>query len=77
MTIQQHAEKFGARNTAQTLFRNRIRQFGLFTDDLPDTFEIADIIDSLEEAIGNDDREAVKEILSEVTLDWVGELIMS
>ena len=77
MTIQQHAEKFGARNTAQALFRKRIASFGLFTDDLPDTFEIADLIDSLEEAIGNDDREAVKSILSEVTMDWVCELIIS
>ena len=77
MTIQQHAEKFGARNTAQALFRKRIASFGLFADDLPDTCEVADIIDSLEEAIGNDDREEVKSILSEVTLDWVGELIMS
>ena len=77
MTIQQHAEKFGARNTAQTLFRNRIRQFGLFADDLPDTCEVADIIDSLEEAIGNDEREEVKSILSEVTMDWVEEIIMS
>jgi len=77
MTIQQHADKFGARNTAQTLFRNRIRQFGLFADDLPDTYEIADVIDSLEEAIEQNDREEVKQILSEVTLDWVGELIMS
>ena len=51
MTIQQHAEKFGARNTAQTLFRKRIASFGLFADDLPDTCEVADIIDSLEEMI--------------------------
>ena len=77
MTIQQHAEKFGARNTAQTLFRKRIASFGLFADDLPDTCEVADIIDSLEEAIGNNDGEEVKSILCEVTLDWVGELIMS
>ena len=77
MTIQQHAEQYGARTTAQTLFRNRIRQFGLFADDLPDTCEVADIIDSLEEAIGNDDREEVKSILSEVTMDWVEEIIMS
>lgn len=77
MTIQQHAEQFGSRTTAQTLLNRRLGQFGLFTDDLPDTCEVADIIDQLEEAVKGNDKEAIKYILSGVDLDWLGEIVMS
>ena len=77
LTIQQHAEQFGSRATAHILLNQRLRKFGFFIDELPDTSEVADLLDELQSAVDCQDKELIKDLLSVVSFDWVGELILS
>lgn len=55
-----------------------VHVLGLSIDDLPDSSQICQIIDDLEEAITNEELERVGEILIEnMTMDKVMELVFS
>jgi hypothetical protein len=74
MTIIEHSQKFGARKTAIQLINQKIsRLSGLSLADLPDTLESCLIVDTLEEIIKNrpEDKESIKEILSEIDMPLV------
>lgn len=80
MTIKEFAVKHGARKTAKKLVDNRVKMLaGLGLDELPDTFEISEIVDQLEEIIKTDpdNRESVKEVLSNIDHEFIEALIFS
>lgn len=75
LTIIEHKEKFGAKKTAIQLINQKIiRLSGLTLANLPDTFAIGQIIDSLEEILIDDPNniESLKTELSAIN----GEFIM-
>jgi hypothetical protein len=79
MTIFEYSEKHGARKCAIELVNRKISALSLgmlsSLSDLPDTSEVCDILDSLEDAIKGGDMADVREVLSEVDDDFVGRMI--
>ena len=75
MTIQEYANKYGARKTAIKLVSYTIYQkIGLSVDDLPDTSELCNMYDDLEELIEDgyeENKEQVKDILSQIDDDFI------
>ena len=75
MTFQEFANKYGARKTAIKLVDYRIfKIIGLMTSDLPDTSDLCNIYDELESLIEDgfdDNKDAIKDILSEIDLSFI------
>jgi predicted aldo/keto reductase-like oxidoreductase len=79
MKLQDYLNKNGARQTAEKLVDNRIiRITGLSMHDLPDTTEVWDIVEELEAILENDnfDIQGIKDILNEITLEYIEEICM-
>jgi O-phosphoseryl-tRNA(Cys) synthetase len=80
MTIKEHAAKHGAYGTARTLLNRHVQRImGVSLSDLPDTSEMANLSEEIEEAIvsNNDEKEMkrqINEILSEVTPEYIEEI---
>lgn len=77
-TIEMTIAEIGARATAQKLVNLRVHMLtGIHVSDLPDTSELCDYVDILEDELKceNIDREAVKRILSDIDeatiQDWI------
>ena len=78
LTIFEYIQKYGARATARQLISQRFKRFtGLTLSDFPDTSELCAIIDNLEYQLKTDsaDKEKIKEILSEISADFLESLI--
>lgn len=79
MTILEFIATHGEEKTAYKLIDNRVlRIFGLSLSDLPDTCEIADIIQELADQLTDDptDKESIKEIINSVDIDFIQNLIL-
>ncbi len=77
LTIEKMLERDGnAYVTARNILNLRILSImGIGLDDLPDTAEIADIVDGIADAIEDDvDEQTIKNILSDVTFETIEEL---
>ena len=77
LTIEKMLESDGnAYVTARNILNLRILSImGIGLDDLPDTAEIADIVDGIADAIEDDvDEQTIKNILSDVTFETIEEL---
>jgi len=71
-------EEKGARVVARELVDKHIQNFcGISIDDLPDTSELCDVIDDLEEVLSEDEFTAkqINNILSRIDFNFVQELI--
>ena len=82
MKIEEYLFKHGARETATKLVDMRLRNQllnGLGIDDLPDSTQIFDIVDEVEEAISQEpiNRPALVEALKQVNLELVEEILYS
>lgn len=77
LTIEKMLERDGnAYVTARNILNFRVLSImGIGLDDLPDTTEIADIVESIADAIeDNIDEQTIKELISEVTFETIEEL---
>lgn len=77
LTIEKMLERDGnAYVTARNILNLRILSImGIGLDDLPDTAEIADIVESIADAIeDNIDEQTIKELIREVTFETIEEL---
>lgn len=77
LTIEKMLERDGnAYVTARNILNLRILSImGIGLDDLPDTAEIADIVEGIADAIEDDvDEQTIKSILSDVTFETIEEL---
>lgn len=77
LTIEKMLERDGnAYVTARNILNLRILSImGIGLDDLPDTAEIADIVEGIADAIEDDvDEQTIKNILSDVTFETIEEL---
>lgn len=82
MTIQQSIEKNGTRATATKLVSAKIKHLTMdmvTLADLPDSYEITEIIDSLEELLDSNpgNISEIKNILAEINDDFLIKNIMS
>jgi hypothetical protein len=79
MKLQEFLNENGARKTAEKLVDNRIiRITGLSMHDLPDTTELWDIVDKIEEELSEEDYNPnkIKESLQDITLEFIEEICM-
>jgi hypothetical protein len=79
MKLQEFLNENGARKTAEKLVDSRIfKVTGLSMHDLPDTTEVWDIVEELEAILENDnfDIQGIKDILNEITLEYIEEICM-
>lgn len=77
LTIEKMLERDGnAYVTARNILNFRVLSImGIGLDDLPDTAEIADIVESIADAIEDGiDEQTIKSILSDVTFETIEEL---
>lgn len=76
-TIAKMLERDGnAYTTARNIVNLRVLSLmGISLDDLPDTAEIADIVESIADAIEDDiNEQAIKDILNDITFETIEEL---
>jgi hypothetical protein len=77
LTIEKMLERDGnAYVTARNILNLRVLSImGIGLDDLPDTAEIADIVEGIADAIEDSvDEQTIKNILSDVTFETIEEL---
>ena len=78
MTILEFIAEHGEEKTAYKLIdRQVLRIFGLGLSDLPDTCELADIVEELADQLRNNptDKASIKAILHSVNIDFIHLLI--
>lgn len=85
MTISEFYLKHGARKTARAVINARVKGMcgGLGLDDLPDTSEVANLIDSMEELIEanskflmrDEVKSQIKELLEEIDEGFLESLV--
>lgn len=76
--IKELVSKHGARVVANTIVNKHISSnFGLSKDDLPDTEEMVDIVDEIEDVLNQDEfnPKEVNEILIRIDLNFIQELV--
>jgi hypothetical protein len=79
MKLQEFLNENGARQTAEKLVDSRIiRITGLSMHDLPDSSELWDIVDEIEEELSEEDYNPnkIKETLQDITLEFIEEICM-
>lgn len=79
MTILEFIAKHGKEKTAYKLINNQVlRVFGLGLSDLPDTCEVAEIVQELADQLTDDptDKESIKSILMQVDLEFIENIIL-
>jgi hypothetical protein len=82
MTLQEYIEKYGTRKAAMQLVSKRIQSIiFLSLEDLPDTFELCELIDEIEDVLINGDmpyaKEQIKTILEQIDQDFIESLILN
>ena len=78
MTILQFIAEHGEEKTAYKLIDRQVqRLFCLGLSDLPDTCELADIVEELADQLRDNptDKESIKAILHSVDIDFIQQLI--
>ena len=78
LTVKEFILKHGAEKTAYKLINNRVeRIFGLGLTHLPDTLQVADLIEELADILNDnpEDKEAIKNVLSGINIDFIESLI--
>jgi len=78
MTILEFISIHGEEKTAYKLIDNRVlRIFGLSLSDLPDTCEIANVLEELSDQLRDNpaDKESIKSILHSIDIDFIEQLI--
>lgn len=74
MKLQEFLQQNGARKTAEKLVEMRIfKVIGLSMQDLPDTAELWDIVDNIEEELNEEDYNPnrIKESLQDITFEFI------
>ena len=80
LSLLQFIAKHGEEKTAFKLLNNQvIRMYGIGILDLPDTNEIAEIMEELSDQLKDDptDKEAVKSIINLVDIDFIEHIILN
>lgn len=78
LTVEKMIQRDGnLRKTAKNILDLRlISVFGLTSDDLPDTCEVADAIDEIEIALYNGiDEKAIKFVLSSIDIEFIESIV--
>ena len=79
MTILEFIATHGEEKTAYKLIDNQvIRIFGLSLSDLPDTCDLANVLEELADQLRDNptDKEAIKSILHSIDIDFIQQLIL-
>jgi len=79
LTVKEYIRKHGEEKTAYKLADNRVKRIlGLSLTDLPDTCEIADIIEEIANILidNPEDKEGVKEVLFQIDIDFLENIIL-
>ena len=82
MTLQQYIEKHGTRKAAIEIINRRIQSLIFLTiSDLPDTYQLCEIIDEIEDILINGEmpyaKQQIKDVLQEIDQDFIEQLILS
>ena len=78
LTILEFIAEHGEEKTAYKLIDNQVQRiFGLSLSDLPDTCELADIVEELSDQLRDNptDKESIKSILHSIDIDFIQTLI--
>ena len=78
MTILEFIAEHGEEKTAYKLINNQVQRiFGLSLSDLPDTCELADIVEELSDQLRDNptDKESIKAILHSIDINFIEQLI--
>ena len=78
MTILEFIATHGEEKTAYKLIDNQVQRiFGLGLSDLPDTWELAEIVEELADQLRDNpaDKESIKSILHSIDIDFIQTLI--
>ena len=78
MTILEFIAKHGEEKTAYKLIDNQVvRIFGLGLSNLPDTCELADIIEELADQLRDNptDKASIKSILMQIDIEFIEQII--
>ena len=78
MTILEFIAKHGEEKTAYKLIDNQVQRiFGLGLSNLPDTCELADIVEELADQLRDNpaDKDSIKAILHSIDIDFIQTLI--
>ena len=79
MKVQEFLKLNGTRKTAEKLVNMRVQfVMGLSMEDLPDSIQLWDIVESIEEEFKEDGEEfsfnRIKETLNEITFEFIEEI---
>lgn len=79
MKVQEFLKLNGTRKTAEKLVNMRVQfVMGLSMEDLPDSIQLWDIVESIEEELKEDGEEfsfnKIKETLNEITFEFIEEI---
>lgn len=78
LTILEYIAKHGAEKTAYKLIDNQVQRiFGLNLSDLPDTCDLANVLEELADQLQDNpaDKESIKIILHSIDIDFIESLI--
>jgi hypothetical protein len=78
MTILEFIAKHGEEKTAYKLIDNQVQRiFGLGLSDLPDTCDLANVLEELADQLRDNpnDKESIKSILHSIDIDFIQTLI--
>ncbi len=74
MTLQEFAKKYSPRKAARALLNKRVYALcGMTLNDLPDTVEVCNLIDELEQCVAMNDIGNIKELIEQVNMEWLEE----
>lgn len=79
LTLKEYIRKHGEEKTAYKLVDNRVKRIlGLSISDIPDTCEIADIVQELADQLTDDpaDKKSIRAILQSIDIDLIERVIL-
>ena len=78
LTLKEYIAKHGEEKTAFKLIDKRIESiFGLSIFDLPDTSEVADLVEELADVLHDNpnDKESIKSILNQIDIEFIERIV--
>lgn len=78
LTLKEYIAKHGEEKTAFKLIDNRVESiFGLSIFDLPDTSEVADLVEELADILHDNpnDKESIKYILNQIDIEFIERIV--
>lgn len=78
MTVLEFIAEHGEEKTAYKLIDNQVQRiFGLSLSDLPDTCDLANVLEELSDQLRDNpaDKDSIKEILHSIDIDFIQTLI--